>query len=405
MRDEHTEGPSLLHAVRAWRGVPTTSAGAELAIVITVVGWRVGTLLQLLPAAHVGIVSSPRPWLYATLLAVVVVESLLLCWFALRAREFRSTRWASVDVALAATLLLAQPLYVPDEVFIGSWVAWAPGFAVNAAVVGALGHRRLWPAILSAVVLGVSYLAVTWSRAVDQGALLTVGVNTFSYAVFTIIPRLLGDFLRRFGRDADAARAVAVESARLAENARHRTLLHDQAALLRLLSDPNVDQRLAGPLRRQARSESNRLRKFLESGSAPDGSTGVVLKGLNEAILDAARGFEDLPLTLALDLGEGVVLGERRAEAVRTAVTTALHNVRIHAGDVSQVVVHSDVSPAGAWEITVRDDGQGFDRASTPEGFGISRVIGEGLDAEGVRGQVESRPGRGTVVTMSGDVE
>lgn len=405
MQDEHAAAPSLLHSVRAWRGVPTTSAGAELAIVITVVGWRVGTILQLLPGAHVGAVSSPRPWLYASLVAVVVVESLLLCWFALRAREFRSARWATVDVALAATVLLAQPLYVPDEVFIGSWVAWAPGFAVNAAVVGAMGHRRLGPVVLSGAVLGASYLAVTWSRAVEEGALVTVGVNTFSYAVFTIIPRLLGDFLRRFGRDADAARAVAIDAARMAENARHRTLLHDQAALLRLLSDPDVDQRLAGPLRRQARSESNRLRKFLESGTAPDQGPDVVLTGLNEAILDAARGFEDLPITLALDLGEGVVLGERKAEAVRTAVTTTLHNVRIHGGDVAQVVVHSDAAPDGTWEVTVRDDGQGFDPATTPAGFGISRVIGEGLEAEGVRGRVESRPGRGTVVTMSGDVE
>lgn len=92
-------------AFRSWRlgsgAVPTTRAGAEIAIMITIVGWRVGTLVQLVPAVGRGAADSPHPALYLIIVGIVLAESAGLCWFAIRTRGFRSTRG---DSAVASAM-------------------------------------------------------------------------------------------------------------------------------------------------------------------------------------------------------------------------------------------------------------------------------------------------------------
>ena len=48
----------------------------------------------------------------------------------------------------------------------------------------------------------------------------------------------------------------------------------------------------------------------------------------------------------------------------------------------------------------MRDDGPGFDLASTPRGFGIGEILGRQLEAVGGHGVVDSAPGRGTEVRI-----
>jgi len=372
---------------------------------ITVVGLRLGTLAQILPAAGDGIATSPRPSLYAAILVVVTVESLALCWFAIRTRGFFSNKWAAADVLLATALLLAQPLYVTGDKFIGSWTAWAPGFASNAVVVAALGFTLRRQIAVAAIILGGSYVFISLPHAETTTQVVTVRSNGISYLLFAIIGRTMGGFIRRFGDDADEARAAAIEAARIAELQRHRRMLHDQASLLKLLSDPDIDAKLDEPLRQQALNESNRLRHFLGS-SANSPALGRTAPGeLNGLVLDAVNHFPDLPTSLAVDLGAGVRIDPNAADAIRSAIETALFNIRLHAGEVESVVIHTDVLPSGDyWELTIRDDGNGFDTESTSQGFGISRVLGSELAKVGVRGQVDSAPGMGTVVTIKGPV-
>jgi len=51
--------------------------------------------------------------------------------------------------------------------------------------------------------------------------------------------------------------------------------------------------------------------------------------------------------------------------------------------------------------VTIRDDGAGFDPASSPRGFGISEILGRQLAGVGGTGVVESCPGAGTVVRIT----
>jgi hypothetical protein len=104
-------------ALRSWRSgtgaLPTTRAGAEIAVVITMVGWRLGTLVQIIPAIPAALDRSTRPWLSALLLAVVVVESgVILTWVG-RHRGYTSLRWATGETALVLACLLLEPWYVP----------------------------------------------------------------------------------------------------------------------------------------------------------------------------------------------------------------------------------------------------------------------------------------------------
>ncbi|KAA1380490.1 sensor histidine kinase [Aeromicrobium fastidiosum] len=393
-------------AIESWRvgsgAVPTTRAGAEIAVMITIVGWRVGTLAQVVPAIGRGTGDSPRPALYVVVVSVVLIESAALCWFAIRTRGFRSQRWAAIDVTIAGAALLLEPLYVAQGDLIGTWSAWAPGLAINAAVVAALGVRRRREVAFGALVLAACYLAVSLP-AVETGTQgTTVRSNALSYVVFAVMARAMGGFVRRFGAAADDARAEAVEAARVAELERHRRMLHDQAGLMHLLSDPAIDPALAAPLRQRARAESNRLRTFLDVDPGTTTSE-VASPRLVDVVGAAAAEFDDLPIDLMLDLGAEVILPERVVEPVRSAVATLLANVRIHAGGVASVVIHTGTTAAGDhWEVSVRDDGCGFDPRETPPGYGLSHVVEQGLSEVEVESTVTSAPGHGTVALLRG---
>lgn len=214
MVDADTAKPTLANvlsaAYRSWRrgtgAVPTTRSGAEIAVMVTLAGWRMGTLAQVLPAVPDGLMRSPNPALYALMVAMVVIESVAITWFVIRTRGFRSPKWAMVDVTVATVALLAQPWYISEADFIGTWIAWAPGFAINATVVAALGFTRRRDIAVAAGVLAVAYATVTFPHATGDGQMATVRSNVIAFAVFAVMSRAMVGFVRRFGDAADAAR-------------------------------------------------------------------------------------------------------------------------------------------------------------------------------------------------------
>jgi len=107
----------------------------------------------------------------------------------------------------------------------------------------------------------------------------------------------------------------------------------------------------------------------------------------------------------SLDVGENVGELELRPEVEIQAlriVQEALTNVRKHAAAVS-VTVGVDLID-GALEVTVVDDGRGFDPAAAPRGrwprFGL-QTMRERAEAAGGRFVVESSPGAGTRVDVT----
>lgn len=86
-------------------------------------------------------------------------------------------------------------------------------------------------------------------------------------------------------------------------------------------------------------------------------------------------------------------------------MATLLHNVRLHA-DASSVVLHADINQGGSeWELTVRDDGCGFDPAAVRTGYGLRVQVTQTLTRHRIRVDVDSFPGDGTTITLHGPLE
>ena len=235
--------------------------------------------------------------------------------------------------------------------------------------------------------------------------------------------------------------ASAEQAARLRHLQAQRLLLHDNIGLLGLLAQPDLPPGLAAALRGQARELANRARAFLDDlggeREPPRPGRAEDPQPLTVAVYEAVRSFGDLPLELSADLAEGVLLPPRAAAALTGAVATLLANVRLHA-DARHVVVHCDAddfedegededvgSGAGVdvgsgaetadeqragvrpgwWEVTVHDDGRGFDPAATPLGFGLREQVTGALAAHGIGTRIRSVPGDGTSVTLRGPRE
>lgn len=189
---------------------------------------------------------------------------------------------------------------------------------------------------------------------------------------------------------------VQVREAQLDLVQRQRLLLHDHASLLSMLGR-DLPPELLDVARRQARAAASDVRRFVTSGIAiPPSSTS--LRGIVEAV---AADFGDLPIEAVTHLARPTPLPADLAEALARALRTVLHNVRNHA-EAQHVTIHAEES-AERWEVSVRDDGRGFDIHATPWGFGLREQVIAALARVGGRAEIWSLPGEGTSVVFTGD--
>ena len=86
------------------------------------------------------------------------------------------------------------------------------------------------------------------------------------------------------------------------------------------------------------------------------------------------------------------------AEALREASREALTNAAKHAR-VSRVVVRA-VSARDGVEVTIRDQGAGFDSSAPKNGFGIDNSIIRRMAEVGGKAEISSTPGRGTRIAL-----
>lgn len=396
-------------ATRALREPATTTVLVEQAAAVGVAALRLSLVVQMVPALAAGTHLSTHPRAYVVLWLVAVTAAVLGAVATGVRRRPVGAPVVYTDVALAVVLLVLCAGVVPVEHRIGSWVGWTAGYALTIACTsGTLRSNRAWLLCLGAVVVG--YLVYVGPLAAGP-ALPSVVANGLGYVVLAGTVRLIVWYLRRISGIADEARAEVARLARLEEEHRAQLAMHDATTVMQLLADPSLPGDLRVQLQEQAVAEVRRMRSYLRRDPEPvtsaDGGGAAV--GLRDVVAEACEGFGDLGLSVCTDLLAGVRVDRDEAATLVAALRTVLHNVRRHAA-ATHVVVHGDVDDAdvdgGAprWTLGVRDDGRGFDVTRTPLGVGLRTQVVEELARHDVEVRLESHPGAGTLVELTGPV-
>lgn len=378
----------------------------EHAVALLVLGVRLGTLVQMVPGLLQGVSVSPRPSLYAVCWAAAAISSLVVSVVVFRRGGPLTRRGFAVDLSVAMALMLVGSLTVPNSYLIGSWVAPFPAHLLAVVCTGAtvLMLRWQWVAwVAAAVGSSVFFTAPAWTR--DTAT--TIVANVLTLIVLSSVGRLTLGYFRRVAEDGDRARAEATELGRREEERRAQLAIHNGAAVIRMLSDPTIDDETRAFLQKEAQLESARMRSYLQGRGATDavvpGTGGVELRAVVSATCDR---FLDLPLQLNVDLAEGAHVDAASAAALDQALASLLLNVRDHA-DAESVVVHADAPPVGpgedeTWVVTLHDDGVGFEVSEATMGVGLRQVVVGEMRRRDIDVSISSTPGVGTTVTLTG---
>ena len=373
----------------------TSTQAAERGLLLILVLFRLATLCQADVGAVFGWEDVRFPVVYVLLTLAVNVFSFALMYFIWRSQKARSIWWSAADVVVSASALIIQAHLIAPEWMVGSWIGWAPGLVTcTSATLGVLVPSLAW------VTFGSAFLMVTYLvtlTTIGHSPVPTVGINGVMYVGFTLLLYVLSRYWRALAQRSDADRAAAVAATKAAELDRYRLLVHDPATVLRMLGNPDTPAQLLPALREQALAEASRMRAYLDD--RPETSTTPETTTLECATQAALSSFPDLPIESSTLLARDVQLDEADALAIQRALTTLLHNVRLHAR-ASQVVVHADAFD-GQWELSVSDDGIGFALTESGLGYGLGEQVVESMRRIGAHVDISSAPGEGTRVVIT----
>lgn len=307
-------------------------------------------------------------------------------------RQGRRTRLLlCLDVVFAVVASLLFSVTVPAELF------WPAGWITLVYLTGTVGLWTMCRGVVAGLVLAALGVAlevvVLWLGPVTgsgrAGVASLVGVvGILLVAVATGVGSLV-----LLGLATRLALAIGMRLGQGAERARMERNLHD--TVLQTLEAIALTRDGPGQLARvrdMARAQGRELRRTLHAADTPDGLATEL------AALATEMAREGLRAELAIsDIGDDQ-LSEVRRIAVRDAAREALRNTIKHAG-TQEVVVRMEERDGGVVVIT-RDHGVGYDEDARPPGFGVSESMKARLAEVGGWCRIESRPGRGTRVTM-----
>jgi signal transduction histidine kinase len=301
-----------------------------------------------------------------------------------------------VDTALLGTdpaRLLSTPV-VAAEVAVGVALAAGDELAYN-GVAHAQTLSSAWP-LAGVMTAGI---ALRWRGGVVAGALIGLGtaageilgpnrwtdadtVSAVSSVVLYALAGLVAGFVTTRLREAERRISLAQARDEVARTL-HDGVLQTLAVVQRRTGDPDIV--------RLARDQERELREFLYGTRAAVGGGG----DLGTRLRTAAARFEDryggtARVVLAPDTP---ALPERTVEALAGAVGEALANAGKHGGATSVTVFAEPLD--GELFCSVKDDGSGFDPATTAEGTGLRRSVRGRIAEVGGRVEIDGRPGRG----------
>lgn len=364
-----------------------------------VAGMRLATLAQMAPsllAAMPALSRADHPWLTGASWILATVMLVAITAITLVARRPPGVPYAVLDVAVAVALLVVGLWTVPVELRTGTWVGFQLGYALCVSCgLSAVRSRWLWMFLLASLAVAeVVYIAPT----VDGWADLTGALSTcLTLLVLGPLAWFGCQTIVRIGTEADEARRYAAAAAKAEEERRARLAIHNGTAMMRLLVETDSAEG-NGALRSQAEVELNRMRAYLSGQTPPPVSEATNLAAVVTAV---GAEFDDLPITVVADLAQDVALPRGLADDLAAALRSLLLNVRQHA-QAGRVVLHAAEDEDGTgWEVTLHDDGNGFDTSATTFGVGLREVVVEQLARSGVDVEISSIRDLGTTVTLA----
>lgn len=356
--------------------------------------------------------ANPAAGRRGTLTAVTLVLASQVIYFFLarpavagiRANNRRGWIFAAIAVAAFGPAVFLNPwsamslFALTPEVFMLFTFGWAAAIiaVLNAAsaAAGLLAGPHTLPDAVEQV--GISLFIVTFS--------LFFGSRVVSIADRSAERlRLIGQLREREAEVAalSAARGAEQERTRIARDM-HDTLAQGFTSIVtlghavagELDSDPGAARRHVEMITRTAVENLAESRRMIRALS-PARLDGATLAEAVERIVAAFADETDTPARVLID--GAVVAAAPGAEVVALRVVQeCLANVRKHAQARS---VQVRLSYAGdSLEITVSDDGAGFDTDLPSDGFGLAGMRARVADAGGDL-EVRSAPGAGTAVT------
>lgn len=348
-------------------------------------------------------------WLWSAFVVVFNREDIARPWIA-----WSLMSAAFVVTALVTLLLRTNPTSVLNSALVGAEFAIGLSLATFDGLAYGAGHAFSSAQALGAMWSMAAVLTVATARGPIQGVAagvamgiargvagilngadsitvpqqLALASNTVSY----LLPGLLAGYavalLRQAEKEISASRARAA-----IERTLHDGVLQTLAVIARH-ADASSD------LAALARTQDRELREFLYgSGSAlPTGGAA----DLGPELRAAGAKFEStfggvVNVVLAPDLPR---LKAEPAMALCGAVGEALVNAGKH-GAAQKVTIYVEPGEKGGVSCSVKDDGSGFDPATTPEGVGLTNSVRARLAEVGGTVEIESRPGNGTVVRLN----
>lgn len=400
--NESVRVPASLQRLRDFGQVdPDASSEAarvERGLVVAFSVFRLAVSAELLVVVWF-IAQSPRSisWTVPALALVMAAFSISYMIAVTRRGDLRSVRWGVADLAAGCASLVVCSLTAPRDLLVGSWYHWAPSYLNPIAGLASAWLLSRRHAIITGAGIGLLYVVLTMPGNTQH--VLAVLLNGFSYVLFAVAGAFFATYMRQVARHADENRHAAIEAATALELARYSFHVHNATGLLEAFAKPSLDSSLLPSMQRQAADEANRLRYEVLRGYRPDDTVSGPVP-LESVIWDATESFAHLPLEFALALGRSAQLGPPHSRALKMALIALLYNAQLHA-KASTITIHADHAD-GIWEVTVTDDGVGFEPIPDNFGFGLRTQVIESLKRSGLAVSINSHPGEGTCTTISG---
>jgi len=332
--------------------------------------------------------------------AVAIVGCLLFTVVAAVSR--RLVRVANVTFAVAfLVVLITWPFAVVHPSEQSPWLYY---LITIATAMAAIGLSVPWAAAYL-IVVPLVYAVIRLTPAGGELSPLKASLDSIYAVILGGAILVITTMLRAAATSVDQAQATALEGyahavrahAMEAERVRVDAIVHD-SVLTTLLYAARADtpeaQRLAATM------ASNAIGHLRDAALvSPDDGSIVRVTALAQSVREAIEQLEARFEITTSRLGTRS-LPAAVADAVQSACLQAAVNSVNHAGEGAHRSVRITSSGAGV-QVTVADDGRGFDLSQVPsERLGVRVSIIELIANVGGEARVESSPGAGTTVVI-----